>query len=49
MGSARSSRQLSSPAARKMYDAREHTVAEIAEVVGVARSTLYRALDSLAP
>lgn len=32
-------------AARKMYDAREHTVAEIASIVGVARSTLYRALD----
>lgn len=32
--------------ARKLYDAREHTVAEIAEIVGVARSTLYRALDT---
>lgn len=32
-------------AARKMYDEREHTVAEIASIVGVARSTLYRALE----
>lgn len=32
--------------ARKLYDAREHTVAEIADIVGVARSTLYRALGT---
>jgi DNA invertase Pin-like site-specific DNA recombinase len=30
--------------ARQLYDAKAHTVAEIAEIVGVARSTLYRAL-----
>ena len=31
--------------ARHLYDAKDKTVAEIAEIVGVARSTLYRALD----
>lgn len=31
--------------ARQLYDAKGKTVAEIAEIVGVARSTLYRALD----
>lgn len=36
-------------AARKMYDAREHMVAEIAAIVGVARSTLYRALEPMSP
>jgi DNA invertase Pin-like site-specific DNA recombinase len=36
-------------AARKLYDEREHTVAEIAEIVGVARSTLYRALEAASP
>ncbi len=30
--------------ARKLYDAREHTVAEIAEIVGVSPATLYRHL-----
>jgi DNA invertase Pin-like site-specific DNA recombinase len=28
--------------AQKLYDAKEHTMAEIAEIVGVPRSTLYR-------
>lgn len=32
--------------ARKLYDERKHTMAEIAEIVGVARSTLYRALGA---
>lgn len=32
--------------ARQLYDAKDKTVAEIAEIVGVARSTLYRALDA---
>jgi DNA invertase Pin-like site-specific DNA recombinase len=31
--------------ARKLYDAKEHTVQEIAELVGVGRSTLYRQLS----
>ena len=31
--------------ARQLYDAKDKTVGEIAEIVGVARSTLYRALD----
>jgi len=31
--------------ARQLYDARDKTVGEIAEIVGVARSTLYRALS----
>ena len=31
--------------ARRLYDERELTVKQIAEVVGCARSTLYRALD----
>lgn len=31
--------------ARELYDAKEHTVSQIAEIVGVGRSTLYRALD----
>lgn len=31
--------------ARQLYDTGTHTVAQIAEIVGVARSTLYRALD----
>jgi DNA invertase Pin-like site-specific DNA recombinase len=30
-------------AARALYDAREHTTAQIAEVLGVSRATLYRA------
>lgn len=30
----------------QLYDAKEKTVAEIAEIIGVARSTLYRALGS---
>jgi len=30
--------------ARQLYDSREHTVQEIADIVGVGRSTLYRAL-----
>ena len=30
--------------ARQLYDAREHTVAQIAEIVGVSRSTVHRAL-----
>jgi DNA invertase Pin-like site-specific DNA recombinase len=32
--------------ARKLYDAKEHTVQEIADIVGVGRSTLYRALGA---
>jgi DNA invertase Pin-like site-specific DNA recombinase len=35
--------------ARKLYDEKAHTVAEIAEIVGVARSTLYRALEQSVP
>jgi DNA invertase Pin-like site-specific DNA recombinase len=35
--------------ARALYDAKSHTVAEIAEIVGVARSTLYRALTPEVP
>jgi DNA invertase Pin-like site-specific DNA recombinase len=35
--------------ARQLYDAKAHTVAEIAEIVGVARSTLYRALTPEVP
>jgi DNA invertase Pin-like site-specific DNA recombinase len=31
--------------ARRLYDEKEHTVGEIAEIVGCARSTLYRALE----
>lgn len=31
--------------ARQLYDAKDKTVAEIAEIVGVARSTLYRAFE----
>lgn len=31
--------------ARKLYDSKEHTVAEIADIVGVGRSTLYRQLS----
>jgi DNA invertase Pin-like site-specific DNA recombinase len=31
--------------ARKLYDAKEHTMAEIAEIVGVPRSTLYKHLS----
>ncbi len=34
--------------ARKLYDAKEHTVQEIADIVGVGRSTLYRALTETA-
>jgi DNA-binding MarR family transcriptional regulator len=30
--------------ARKLYGAREHTVAQIAEIIGVSRSTVHRAL-----
>lgn len=30
--------------ARQLYDSREHTVQEIADIVGGGRSTLYRAL-----
>jgi DNA invertase Pin-like site-specific DNA recombinase len=30
--------------AHKLYDAREHTVAQIAEIIGVSRSTVHRAL-----
>ena len=32
-------------AARQMYDAREHTVDEIARALEVSRATIYRALD----
>lgn len=32
--------------ARKMLDSGEHTISAIAEFLGVARSTLYRALDA---
>lgn len=31
-------------AARQMHDAREHTVEEISETLGVSRASLYRAL-----
>lgn len=31
--------------ARAMYDAGEHTVAQIAETFGVSRPTIYRHLD----
>ncbi|MGI8433826.1 MAG: helix-turn-helix domain-containing protein, partial [Nocardioidaceae bacterium] len=30
--------------ARRLYDSREHTVAEIAKVLGVSRATIYRHL-----
>ncbi len=30
--------------ARKLYDTQEHTVAQIAEIIGVSRSTVHRAL-----
>jgi predicted transcriptional regulator len=30
--------------ARKLYGAREHTVAQIAEIIGGSRSTVHRAL-----
>lgn len=32
--------------ARAMYDSREHTVQEIAEVLGVGRATIYRHLEA---
>ncbi|OLT12270.1 DNA invertase [Pseudonocardia sp. CNS-139] len=32
--------------ARQLYDAKERTVADIADIVGVGRSTLYRALGA---
>jgi DNA-binding transcriptional ArsR family regulator len=35
--------------ARELYDAREHTAAQIAEVLGVSRATLYRHLAPAAP
>jgi len=35
--------------ARELYDAREHTTAQIAEVLGVSRATLYRHLAPAAP
>lgn len=31
--------------ARQLYDAKQHTVAQIAEIVGVSRATLYRAFE----
>ncbi len=30
--------------ARQLYDAHEHTVAQIADIIGVSRSTVHRAL-----
>jgi DNA-binding phage protein len=30
---------------QRLYDAKEHTMAEIAEIVGVPRSTLYKHLS----
>lgn len=30
--------------ARQLYDGREHTVAQIADIIGVSRSTVHRAL-----
>src|SRR6266536_122848 len=35
--------------ARQLYDSREHSVQAIAETLGVARSTIYRALSSRRP
>jgi DNA invertase Pin-like site-specific DNA recombinase len=35
--------------ARELYDAREHTTAQIARVLGVSRATLYRHLTPAAP
>jgi predicted transcriptional regulator len=32
-----------------MYAAREYTIAQIAEVLGVTRATVYRHLDAAAP
>ena len=34
--------------ARKLYDSREHTVAEIAEMLGVSVATVYRHLGERA-
>ncbi|MGH3804558.1 MAG: helix-turn-helix domain-containing protein, partial [Pseudonocardiaceae bacterium] len=31
--------------ARQLYDGKAHTVAQIAEIVGVSRATLYRHLE----
>ena len=31
--------------ARQLYDAKKHTVVQIAEIVGVSRATLYRHLE----
>jgi DNA invertase Pin-like site-specific DNA recombinase len=35
--------------ARELYEAREHTAAQIADVLGVSRATLYRHLAPVAP
>jgi DNA invertase Pin-like site-specific DNA recombinase len=35
--------------ARQLYDGRQHTVAAIAETLGVSRATIYRHLGSVAP
>jgi AcrR family transcriptional regulator len=35
--------------ARELYEAREHTTAQIARVLGVSRATLYRHLAPAAP
>ena len=32
-------------AARQLYDARQHTIAEIAATLGVSRASIYRSLN----
>ena len=35
-------------AARQLYDARQHTIAEIAATLGVSRASIYRSLNDTA-